>query len=272
MAERQWLKRVLVRQFEFLEWTGDNHLRHSKFTGLREDKRQERLAGTRRERLGAAGVARKHTMSTIIEPSETVPSAAGMWFIGIAASAGGLTALTELLAGLPDDLSAAVAIVQHRVPAKDTHLQSLLSRRTLLPLAAACDRLLIQSGTVYVASSENHLTVTDDGRFSHEDGLRVHGLHSAANPLFQSASRVFRERAIAVVLTGNGSDGSEGVLAVSRMGGIVIAQDPATAEYIGMPQSAIDTGVVDYVIPLPSIAATLVEIVRGVAPAHERYA
>jgi chemotaxis response regulator CheB len=56
------------------------------------------------------------------------------------------------------------------------------------------------------------------------------------------------------------------------MGGIVIAQDPATAEYIGMPQSAIDTGVVDYVIPLPSIAATLVEIVRGVAPAHERYA
>lgn len=195
-----------------------------------------------------------------------------MWFIAIAASAGGLTALTELLAGLPTDLSAAIVIVQHRVPAKDTHLQSLLSRRTLLPMAAACDRLLIQSGTVYVASSENHLTVVDDGRFSHEDGVRVHGLHSAANPLFQSASRVFRERAIAVVLTGNGSDGSEGVLAVSRMGGIVIAQDPATAEYIGMPQSAIDTAVVDYVVPLSSIAATLVEIVRGVAPAHERYA
>jgi two-component system chemotaxis response regulator CheB len=189
-----------------------------------------------------------------------------MWFIAIAASAGGLTALTEVLAGLPADLCAAVAIVQHRVPAKDTHLQSLLSRRTLLPMVAACDGLLIQSGTVYVASSENHLTVTDDGRFWHEDGVRVHGLHSAADPLFRSASRVFRERAIAVVLTGNGSDGSEGVLAISRMGGIVIAQDKATAEYIGMPQSAIGTGAVDYVLPLCSIAAALVQIVQGGAP------
>lgn len=184
-------------------------------------------------------------------------------FIAIAASAGGVTALPELLAGLPADLGAAVAIVQHRVPAKDTHLQWLLSRRALLPIATASDGLLIQSGTVYVASSENHLTVTEDGRFSHEDGFRVHGLRSAANPLFQSASRVFRERAIAVVLTGNGSDGSEGVREIAKMGGVVIAQDKTTAEYFGMPQAAIETGVVDYVLPLCSIASALVQIVRG---------
>ena len=88
---------------------------------------------------------------------------------------------------------------------------------------------------MYVASSENHLIVTDDRRFSHDEGVRVHGLRSAANPLFESASRVFR--------------------------------DPATAEDTGMPQSAIDTGVVDYVLPLPPIPAMRVELVRGVAPA-----
>jgi two-component system chemotaxis response regulator CheB len=189
----------------------------------------------------------------------------GMRFIAIAASAGGLTALTELLAGLPSDLSAAVAIVQHRVPAKDTHLQWLLSRRTLLPIITATDGLLIQSGTVYVASSEHHLVVTDDGRFSHEDGLRMFGLRSAANPLFQSVSRVYRDRAIAVVLTGNGSDGAIGTVEIARMGGVVIAQDK-TAEYRGMPQAAIEAGAVDYVLPLSSIASALVQIVSGEMP------
>ena len=131
----------------------------------------------------------------------------------------------------------------------------------------ASDGLMVQMGTVYIAPASSHLTVLSDRRFSHTDGFRVHGLRSAANPLFESASRVFRERAIAVVLTGNGSDGAEGIIEISKMGGIVIAQDAATAEYFGMPQAAINTGAVDHVLPLPAIASVLVALVRGPAPA-----
>lgn len=105
--------------------------------------------------------------------------------------------------------------------------------------------------------------MTADGRFSHEDGVRVHGLRSAANPLFASGAHVYKERMIAVVLTGSGSDGSEGVHEVSRKGGIVIAQDPATAEYTGMPDATIRTGLTNYISPLSSIARILVSIVSG---------
>ena len=190
------------------------------------------------------------------------------WFIAIAASAGGIKALGELVPSLPASLVAAVAIVQHRVPAQETHLESLLSRRANLPVAMGTNGQPIEAGHIYIAPSYAHLTVTSDRCFSYFSGYRVLGLASAANPLFESASSVFGSRTIAVVLTGNGSDGSAGVREVNRCGGTVIAQDEATAEYFGMPSAAIETGVVNYVLPLSEIGPALVSILSGefVAP------
>ncbi len=120
----------------------------------------------------------------MIDAAEGDAPSRDMWFIAIAASAGGLTALFEVLSGLPADLGAAVAIVQHRVPATDTNFESLLGRRTRLPIKAASDGVFVQSGVVYIAPSDRHLTVAPDGRFSHEGGFRVHELRAAADPLF----------------------------------------------------------------------------------------
>src|SRR5262249_4872578 len=100
-------------------------------------------------------------------------------------------------------------------------------------------------------------------RFEYMDGAKVRGLFSSANPLFESAARAFGDRTIAVVLTGSGIDATDGVQTVRARGGIVIAQDPATAEYNSMPLSAVRSGAVDHILPLEAIAPALVAITEG---------
>src|SRR5262245_25275349 len=93
--------------------------------------------------------------------------------------------------------------------------------------------------------------------------MRVRGVFSSANPLFASAAAAFRNRMVAVVLTGSGMDATDGVQAVKAYGGIVIAQDQSTAEPFSMPQSAIKSGAVDYVLPIGTIAPMPAAIVEG---------
>ena len=116
---------------------------------------------------------------------------------------------------------------------------------------------------MYVAGSDSHLVVRPDGKLGYRDGTRIRFLRSAANPLFETASKAFGRHLIAVVLTGGDSDATDGVQAVRKRGGYVIAQDPATSDVYQIPRSAIDTGCVDRVVPLDGIAGALVELVRG---------
>jgi two-component system chemotaxis response regulator CheB len=184
------------------------------------------------------------------------------WLIAIAASAGGIQALRELLAAMRADLPAAIVILQHRPADKASFLEQILARSAHWPVASARDQTPIAPHVIYVAQPDLHLIVDSNRRFSYIDGTRVRGLLSSANPLFASAAAVFRNRMIAVVLTGSGMDATDGVQAVKACGGIVIAQDPATAEHGGMPQSAIKTGAVDYVLPIAAIAPILAAIVE----------
>ena len=189
------------------------------------------------------------------------------WLIAIAASAGGIQALKKLLAALPADLCAAVVVVQHRNPAIQSYLPEILRRTTEMAVVNAHDGARIEPGFIYIARPDLHLTVAPGGEFLHVDGTRVRGVLSSANPLLESAATVFQGRTIAVVLTGSGMDATDGVQTVRAHGGVVIAQDPSTADYVGMPAAAIKSGAVDYVLPIDSIAPTLAAIVRGERPA-----
>jgi two-component system chemotaxis response regulator CheB len=128
----------------------------------------------------------------------------------------------------------------------------------------------LRAGTVYLAPPQWHLHVGPGPRFSLADGRRIRHVLSSANPLFESAARELDGRVIAVVLTGYGRDATDGVQAVKLCGGTVLAQDEASAEQFGMPRSAIETGCVDRILPLPRIAAELKRLVQPSAGNEHR--
>jgi two-component system chemotaxis response regulator CheB len=194
------------------------------------------------------------------------------WLIAIAASSGGIKAIKTILATLPAELPAAIVLVQHRLPHHDDFLADLLGHGTPWPVQVARPGEAIVPGQVYLARADRHLTVTPDRTFMYRDGTKIRFTRSSANPLFESAARVFGGHVVAVVLTGGGRDATDGVQGVSAHGGVIIAQDPATSDAWSMPLSAIESGVVDYVLPLESIAPAIQRIVQGepVAPVPER--
>jgi two-component system chemotaxis response regulator CheB len=179
----------------------------------------------------------------------------------LAASAGGVPALLEIVAGLPAGFPAAVIVVCHRTARTPSLLRELLARRTVLTVREVSQGDTIEAGTIYVAPPDLHVLVQPDRTLALTDGRLIRYVRSSANPLFESAGRVFRDRVVAVVLTGWGMDATDGVQAVASHGGIVIAQDPASAQVPGMPTSAIQTGCVQLVVPLPAIATTVVGLV-----------
>ena len=121
----------------------------------------------------------------------------------------------------------------------------------------------IEPGTVYIAPPDNHLLANANGTLSLTQTELVHFVRPSADLLFESVAASFRDRAIAVVLTGSGADGAMGVRAIKKMGGTVIAQDEETSEFFAMPSAAIATGHVDFVLPLEEIRPALVTLVVG---------
>jgi len=183
--------------------------------------------------------------------------------VALAASAGGLNALSEVLLGLPDDFPASIVVIQHLDPRHDSLMASILSRRTGMQVKQAANGDVLASSTVFIAPPNNHLLVNPDGSLSLTQTELVHFVRPSADLLFESAAASYKERVIAVVLTGTGSDGSMGVRAVKKMGGTVIAQDQS-AEFFGMPNAAIETGNVDFVLPLGEIPDALMTLVKAI--------
>jgi two-component system, chemotaxis family, protein-glutamate methylesterase/glutaminase len=181
----------------------------------------------------------------------------------MAASAGGIAALTEILAALTGVFPAAVAIVQHRAPWAQNVLAHVLNRRSAMPVTDAKDGELFRPARAYLAPADYHLLVNADGTFSLTQSAKMYGTRPAAENLFESAAKSLKERIIGVVLTGANSDGENGVRIVKEMGGRVIAQDEETSEWFGMPSAAIQTGAVDFILPLHQIAPKLISLVGG---------
>lgn len=159
-----------------------------------------------------------------------------------------------------------VLLVQHLDPRHRTLLAEVLARRTALHVKLAEAGEHVRPGTVYVAPPDRHLLVDPSGVLSLSSTELVHFVRPSADLLFESVAGAYGTEAIACVLTGTGRDGAMGVDAVKSRGGTVIVQNPETADFPGMPQSAVDTGAADFVLPLEDIAA----VVRGLVEAERQ--
>lgn len=191
--------------------------------------------------------------------------------IAMAASVGGLKALSAILSVLPADFPAAIAIVMHLSPDHDSVLAEILDRRTPLVVKKARTGDVLCQACVFVAPPNHHLFVASSGRLelSTSSAEKVHYARPSAEPLFASVAAVYKKKAIAVVLTGGDGDGSFGVQIIKDEGGMVIAQDRPTSEDFSMPKTAIETGDVDFILPLDEIGPKLIELV-GAARTNEQ--
>lgn len=195
------------------------------------------------------------------EPHMPFPGAA-YDLVALAASAGGIEALKEVLGPLPTDFPAAVVVVQHVSPKQPSHLAHILNRASPLHVRQAHDGERILPGHVYIAPPDWHLLVEPAGRLALAQTEKVRFVRPSGDVLFGSVATCCKDRGVAVVLTGGGSNGAAGVRLLKELGGVVIAQDPATARQPAMPQAAIKTGCVDFVLPLSEIGPALVRLVR----------
>ncbi len=196
-------------------------------------------------------------------PEATLPLISPLRVVALAASAGGLAALSVVLRGLSGQFPAAVTIVQHLQPAHRSRLSEILGERTALRVQQAAHGDRLQPATAYVAPPDWHLLVMPGGQITLAQSPAVHYVRPAADVLFHSLAISYGAQAIAVVLTGTGKDGAAGAQAIRAAGGVVIAQDQATAEFFSMPEAAIKTRSVNFVLPLDKIALTLTHLVGG---------
>jgi two-component system, chemotaxis family, protein-glutamate methylesterase/glutaminase len=183
--------------------------------------------------------------------------------VAIAASAGGVVALLQIVSQLPADFAATIVVVQHLDPRHRSLMPQIFGRRSNLPVDAAVERMEVERGHVYLAPPDRHMLINRDGTVSLTQTELVNFVRPSADLLFESVAAAYGERAIAVVLTGAGKDGSMGVTAIKKRGGTVIVQDEATSQFFGMPSAAIRTGAVDFVLSLDEIPAALVTLVGG---------
>lgn len=183
------------------------------------------------------------------------PPSSSPRLVVIAASAGGLQAMIDVLAPLPADFPAAVAIVQHRGAARPERLREILARELRLRVRDAVDGAPLEPGTVYLCPPGMHMTTEHCVRLL--DGPKIQHVRPNADRMLESVGRAYGERAVGVVLSGMGTDGALGTAALARAGATVIVQDPDTSRFRSMPETAARTGAPDLVLPPADIARAL---------------
>lgn len=181
--------------------------------------------------------------------------------VGVGASAGGLEAFTKLLEHLPTDTGMAFVLIQHLDPTHESLLTGLLAKTTSMPVTEVTNGMEVSPDRVYIIPPNVEMVLAGNSLqlFPRE---RVHGRSLPVDRFFQSLATHRQNRAIAVVLSGTDGDGALGLAAVKAAGGITFAQDRASSKFGGMPDRAIATGCVDFVLPPAAIAAELATISR----------
>jgi two-component system CheB/CheR fusion protein len=181
--------------------------------------------------------------------------------VGIGASAGGLDAFKRFFDAMPPDSGMAFVLIQHLDPTHASITADLLARHTQMPVAEVEDRMAVEANHVYVIPPNKDLTIKE-GVLHLTEPLTRHGLRMPIDSFFRSLAEDQQEKALCGILSGTGSDGTLGLEAVKAGGGMAMAQSPETAQFDGMPRSANDTGLVDYVVPIEEMPDVLLKYVR----------
>ncbi len=178
--------------------------------------------------------------------------------VGIGASAGGLEALEQFLAGVPANSGMAFVIVQHLDPNRHGMLPELLQRSTAMPVRQATNRMKVRPDHVYVIPPNKDLSLLHDTLFLLEPAA-PHGLRLPIDFFLCSLAEDRREQAVGIILSGMGSDGTLGLDAIRKHGGLTLAQTPEQAKFDAMPRSAIDAGLADIVAPAKQMAGLIID-------------
>ncbi len=202
-------------------------------------------------------------METLVVPLPKPAPRDAVEIVALVASAGGLKAISTLLAALPADFPVPFVVVQHLSPSQPSLMADILSRRIALPVTQAEEGDTLRPGHVYLAPPGQHLVVTRQKTLSLTLTEKVHHSRPSGNVLFESVAACFGVGAVAVILTGGDGDGATGLKSVKDAGGVTIAQDEASSEQFSMPRTAIATGGVDHILTLDAIAPMLVSLVSA---------
>ncbi len=181
------------------------------------------------------------------------------FIIGIGASAGGVQALEAFFGNLPDTPSAAFVVVQHLSPDHKSMMAEIIQRQTKLPVYQIEDGMLVEPNTAYVLPPGKVLTL-ENNRLRLVQ--RAESFDYPVNKFFKSVAQEWGEKTVAIVLSGTGSDGTEGLKAISNAGGIGLVQSPETAQFNSMPSSAIPSGLVDEILSPQELAHTVFDLIR----------
>lgn len=201
--------------------------------------------------------------------SSSAASTAPTYVVGVGASAGGLEALEAFFGQVPLDSGMAFVVVQHLSPDFRSLMDEILARRTKLPVHLVEDGMQVEPNSVYLIPAKKEMIISG-GRLLLSDRAREQELSLPIDVFFRSLAQDCQARAVAVVLSGGGSDGSRGIRDVHEVGGLVLVQDADSAQFDGMPRTARDAGVADAVMPpdqMPSYI--LAHVQRGPGPRSE---
>jgi two-component system chemotaxis response regulator CheB len=183
--------------------------------------------------------------------------------VSMAASTGGPAALRRILIDLPRTFAVPILVVQHIARGFGAAFADWLSSACSLHVKLAEDREAARAGTVYVAPDDRHLGITSTGELSLSDEPADAGFRPSASHLFSTCGRSYGPGLLAVILTGMGSDGADGLRIAQDAGSFVLAQDQESSVVFGMAQEAVNRGLVDQVVPLDQMAARVIELVES---------
>lgn len=180
--------------------------------------------------------------------------------IVVGISSGGMNLLKIMFSSLPTDFNTPIIIVQHVGANSNSHWIKLLNEKSNLNLKEADEKEKIENGTVYFAPPNYHLLIEKDRTFSLTIDERVNFARPSIDVLFESAAEAYKNTLIGIVLTGSNNDGNQGIKRIKECGGLIIIQDPTTAESPYMPSSALTFVESDHILSIENIIALLIAL------------
>jgi len=194
-------------------------------------------------------------------PAESKLGRPGPPVVGIGASAGGLDAFKKFFAAMPADSGVAFVLIPHLDPKHESLMVELLARYTKMPVVEATDGMAVEANRVFIIPPNKYMTISG-GALRLTGPVERGGLQTSIDLFLRSLANDKQEKAICIILSGTGAHGSLGLKAVKASGGMAMVQDPNTAEYARMPQSAVATGLADYVLPVEQMPEALLKYIQ----------